>query len=372
MKLIILKTNLKEGLEKIERATSLNSTLPILKNCLIKTINNKILFSATNLEIAITSFVSGKTIEEGSLTIPINTFLSIINNLQEERITLESENDNLIIKTSDYQAKIQGAKKEDFPIIPQVSNMQNSIEISSGSLRETLEVVVASAQISGARPELNGILFDYQNLFLKIVATDSFRLSEKTLNNSFFKSTFSQNFKVIVPIKTIQEIIRLIKDVSGKTNFYLDPSQILFKIDDTEIISRLIDGEFPDYQPIIPQSIETEIVVKKDKLINAIKLASIFADRLSEIKISVLDGLKNIKISSSSSSLGENEYLTPAKIKGEKVNIVFNWRFLLEGLKNIKSEDVFLGLNGENKPALIKSPEDKSYFYVVMPIKTSG
>ncbi|MFA5386464.1 MAG: DNA polymerase III subunit beta [Candidatus Paceibacterota bacterium] len=371
MKLIILKTNLKEGLEKIEKIASDNSTLPILKNCLIETVENKILFLTTNLEIAITGFVSGKVIEGGSLTIPVYTFLNIINNIQEERINLESENNNLIIKTSDYQAKIQGIKKEEFPLIPKISNNQNSVEIASNVLKEALGLVEESAQVSGSRPELNGILFDYQVNFLKVAATDSFRLSEKTIPNSQFKSTIAQGFKAIVPIKTIQEVIRLLKDNTEKAIIYFDPNQILFKIDDSEIISRLIDGEFPDYQPIIPKEIDTEIIIKKDKLINAVKLASIFTDRINEIKISVLDNQKSIKISSSSSALGENEYLIPVKIKGEKNKAAFNWRFLLGGLKNIKGEDLFLGLNSENKPAVIKSPDDSSYFYIVMPIKTS-
>jgi len=372
MKFIVLRTNLKEGLEKIERATSDNSTLPILKNCLIEDSDNKIILSATNLEIAITNSISCKIIEKGALTIPLNTFLSIINNLSEERITIESENNNLIIKTSDYQAKIQGINKEEFPIIPKISNNQNFIEFPSIILKETFESVIDSVQTSGSRPELNGILLNYQNMFLKIVATDSFRLSEKTLNSSFFKSNNQQEFKIIIPLKTISEVIRLIKDPNSKTFLYLDPNQVLFKIDDTEIISRLIDGEFPDYQPIIPQNLDTEIIIKKDKLINALKLASVFTDRLNEVRISVLDNLKTISVSSSNSSLGENEYLIPAKIKGQKVKIAFNWRFLLEGLKNIKSDDVFLGFNGENKPALIKSPEDNSYFYIVMPLKISG
>ncbi len=372
MKLIILKTNLKECLEKIERIAGDNQMLPILKNCLIQTVDNKIFFSTTNLEIAITNFISGKIIEEGSITVPVNTLLNIINNLEEERITLETENNNLIIKTSNYQAKLQGIKKEDFPIIPKISNNQNSIEISSLLLKETLEAVINSAQSLNIRPELNGVLFDYQNNFLKIVATDSFRLSEKTINKNSFKSNTNQIFKIIIPLKTIQEIIKLIQNNTNNTTFYIDPNQILFSMDNTEIISRLIDGEFPDYQPIIPQSIDTEIIIKKDKLINAIKLTSIFTSRLNEVKISILDNLKTLNISSSNSLIGENEYLIPAKIKGQKIQIAFNWRFLLDGLKSIKGEDVFMGFNGEDKPAILKSPEDNSYFYIVMPVKISG
>lgn len=371
MKLIILRSNLKEGLTTIDKIGGENLNLPILKNVLIETSDNKIKLSSTNLELAITNHISGKIIEEGSLTVPINIFTSIINNLQTERIDLEIKDNNLTIKTDIYQAKIQGIKKDEFPIIPKINNEQNFLEISTATLKQSLSLIINAAQNSHLRPELNGILFDFQINYFKLAATDSFRLAEKTLNDNQFKTNLQKQFKVIIPLRTIQEVIRLIREDDSKTIIYFDPNQILFKNNDLEIISRLIDGEFPDYQAIIPKSTETEIITKREQLINATKLAGVFTDRLSEVKIIIKENTKNIEVYSAGQDIGENQYLIPAKIKGPALEIVFNWRFLLDGLKNLKSEDIILEFNGDNKPAIIKSPDDVSYFYILMPIKTS-
>lgn len=373
MKAVILKNYLKSGLETINRIGAENSSisLPILKNCLIETIDNKIKLVMTNLEIAVTNFIPGKVIESGNLVIPFNIFNSIINNLQTERINLESKDNSLVIKTENYQAKIQGDKKEDFPIIPKINNNQFFLEIPTISLKKSLSSVINAAQISEIKPELSGALFDFQVNSLKLAATDSFRLAEKNISNNQFKSNIDEAFKIIIPLKTVQEVIRVFKDDEDKINIYLDPNQILFKTENTEIISRLINGEFPDYQPVIPQSTETEIILNKEELINAIKLTSAFTDRLNEIKILIKDGAKNIEVVSYSQTLGENQYLIPAKIKGPSLEIVFNWRFLLDGIKNLDSENIYLGFNGDNHPVVIKSPNDASYFYILMPIKTS-
>lgn len=371
MKIIILKNHLKSGLETISKIGSENSsiTLPILKNFLIETIDNKIKLSITNLELAVTSFIPGKVIEGGSLTVPFNIFNSIINNLQTERINLESKDNYLIIKTDNYQAKIQGNKKEEFPIIPQITN-QSFLEISTSIIKKSLSSVICAAQISETKPELNGVFFDFQINSLKLATTDSFRLSEKNIVNSQFKSDINHEFKLIIPLKTIQEVIRIFKDEDDLIKIYPDPSQILFKTENSEIISRLISGDFPNYQSIIPESFETEITLSKEQLINALKLTSSFTDRLNEIKISIKENTKNIEVFSFSQILGENQYLIPVKIKGTSLEIVFNWRFLLDGVKVLDSENIFMGLNGNNKPILIKSPGDASYFYILMPIKS--
>jgi len=372
MKIIILKNHLKSGLEIISKIGSESSsiTLPILKSFLIETIDNKIKLSMTNLEIAITCYIPGKIIECGSLVIPFNIFNSIITNLQTERINLDSKDNYLIIKTDNYQAKIHGNTKEEFPIIPQI-NSQAFLEFPTAVLKKTLSSVISAAQISEVKPELSGILFDFQVNSLKLAATDSFRLAEKNIINTQFKSNIEQGFKVIIPLKTIQEVNRIFKEEDDQISVYFEPNQVLFKTENSEIISRLISGDFPEYQTIIPQSSETEIVLNKEQLINAIKLTSSFTDRLNEVKISVKESAKNIEVFSFNQILGENQYLIPAKIKGTPLEIVFNWRFLLDGVKVLDSENIFLGLNGDNKPVLIKSPGDISYFYILMPIKSS-
>ncbi|MEK7568265.1 MAG: DNA polymerase III subunit beta [Patescibacteria group bacterium] len=371
MKVIILKNNLKNGLDAINKIVGESNTLPILKNFLIETFDNKIKLSGTNLEIGINNFVPAKVIENGSITIPLNVFNSIIVNLQNERINLEVENNNLTIKTDNYQAKIQGIKKEEFPIIPQIKNTKFYLEIPVITIKNSLLSLINTPQTSELKPEINGVLFDYQVNVLKLAATDTFRLAEKTLYNTQFKSNIDAIFKTIIPLKTAQEVVRIFKNEDGENiNIFFDQNQVLFKNENIELISRLINGEFPDYQVIIPQSTEIEISLNKNELINAIKLASSFTDKFNEIKIIAKEKTKNIEVFSSIQGVGENNYLIPAKIKGKTIEIVFNWRFFLDGLKNIiDSEDVFIGLNNDNKPVIIKDPNNASYFYILMPIK---
>ncbi|MEK7193743.1 MAG: DNA polymerase III subunit beta [Patescibacteria group bacterium] len=371
MKIIVLRKNLKDGLGIISGVKSTNVNLPILKNFLIETIDNKIKLSATNLELAITCYVSGKIIEKGALTVPLDIFFNIINNLSDERINIEIKSNNIIIQTDNYEAKIQGINKDEFPIIPQIINNKSFIEISNQAVIESLNSIINSAQFSETRPELNGALFDYQINLIKLAATDSFRLSEKIIYDDKFKSPINNNFKLIIPSKTIQEAIKAFSSLPENTQAYIyfEPNQIMFKNENIEIISRLVNGEFPDYQPIIPKTTETELILNKEKLISALKLTSAFTQRLNEIKIIIKENTKNIEVYSSSQGLGENQYLIPTKIKGPTTEAVFNWRFLLDGVKPLKTESVFFGLNGGNKPALIKSPDDGSYLYILMPIK---
>src|SRR3990167_801293 len=256
MKFIILKKNLKDGLRAIEKITTDNLNLPILKNFLIESFDNKIKLSATNLELAITTFISGKIIENGGITVPLGIFSAIINNLQSERVNIELKNNKLLIKTDNYGAEIQGVKKEEFPIIPKITDDQFYLEINNSILKNSLTSIIDSVGVN-ARPEFNGILFDYQSTLLKLAATDSFRLSEKTIFNTQFESNFDKNFKIIIPNKTIQEIIKELQINESvemeKVFIYLDPNQIFLKNESVEIISRLINGDFPDYSQIIPK-----------------------------------------------------------------------------------------------------------------------
>lgn len=367
MKLVVLKNNLKDGLNAVERTASENSNLPILKNVLIKTFNNKIQLSATNLELAVTRFVSGKIIEEGSITVPLSTILSITNNANSERINIEVDNNTLIFKTDNYEAVIQGLPEEEFPIIPKVENTKNYIQLDSELFKEGFSKVINAAQFSEIRPEISGILLDFQMTNFKLAATDSFRLSEKTIHDNNFKTTFQRGFKIIIPLKTAQELLRIIN--GGQLNIFIDPNQILFKTEELEIISRLIDGNYPDYEQIVPKSLETEVVVNRDHLLSAIKLVSTFSGKVNDIKIKFDEGKKSLEVYSANQYLGENKYLVPAKIKGKVFENSFNWRYLLDGLRSFNNSDIVFGVNGDIRPSILKNPTDNSYFYIVMPIK---
>ncbi|MBI2024528.1 MAG: DNA polymerase III subunit beta [Candidatus Harrisonbacteria bacterium] len=369
MKIIILKSNLKEALSAVERAASENNNLPVLKNVLLKTYNNKIKIAATNLDLAVTKLTSGKIIEEGGITVPLSTFQSLVNNSDNERITVETEKNNLLFKTDNYTAKIQGVNQEEFPIIPRIESEENFIEMETPIFRDAVQKVLSAVQISEIRPEISGVLFDFQLTQLKLVSTDAFRLAQKTINNNQFKTNFKEGFKVIVPLKTITEAFRIFPD-NQSIKIQLDPNQILFKNEDSEIISRLIDGEYPDYEQIIPKNIETETVLNREQLINAVKLASNFSGKTNDVKIKINDNKKVLEVYSANQYLGENNYLIPVKIKGDNFKeIAFNWRYFIDGLKIIDGENLVFGVNGENKPSIIKASDDPSYFYIVMPIK---
>ena len=372
MKVILLKTNLKEGLSAVERGVTESNSLPVLKNILIKTFNNRIRIDSTNLEIGISRFVSGKIIENGSVTVPFHVLLGIVNNLDAERINLETDGNNLLIKTDNYEAKIQGISPEEFPIIPKISNLDYYLEINSDFLKKYISKVITCCQISEIRPEISGIMFDFQMTVLKLAATDSFRLAEASIFSNHFKTNFIRGFKVVVPMKTAQEIMRIFGDNQNIT-IHVDPNQILFKNEDSELISRLIEGEYPDYDQIVPKELKTELTINKNNFTNALKLVSNFSGRINEIKIKLKDGKKVLDVYSSSQYLGENNYLVPVKSKGEDFSEVkFNWRFLIDGLKTLETDNVLFGINGDSKPSLIKSPEDTSYFYILMPIKNGG
>ncbi len=374
MKIIVLKKNLKDGLVAVERAIAENNNLPILKYVLLNTSEGKIRLVTTNLELAVTTLVSGKIIEDGGIAVPFSTFSSVISGADNERIDIEVKNNNLHIKTDNYEAKIQGIQKEDFPIIPKLENSERYIEIDSSVLKESLNQVSNAAQISEIRPELSGVLFDLNPSaagVLKLAATDSFRLSEKTILNKQIKTNIENPLKIIVPLKTIQEISRIFSE-DGFIKILCDANQILVRNDKTEIISRLIDGGYPDYEQIVPKSSEVEVTVPRDGFLNALKLVSNFSGKVNDIRLRLKNEGKALELYSANQNLGENNYLIAVNSNNTKeIDVAFNWRYLHDGVKVSNSKEFIFSLNGEVKPAVMRPTDDASYFYLVMPIRNT-
>jgi DNA polymerase-3 subunit beta len=370
MKFIALKSNIKEAISIVEKASGDNINLPILKNVLIKTMDGGICFVTTNLEIAITHNVSGKVIENGEITIPIGLLSDIISNIQSDRLNFEKKGENLEVKTDNYSAVLHGLSSEDFPITPKIKNTKTNLEIKGVLLKEAIQQVMAASQFSDLRPELNSILFDFSIETLKCAATDGFRLAEKTIQAALFSVQEMDPFRILIPLKTNQEILRIIKD-EDLVRIFHDENQVLFKTDSSELISRILEGSFPDYSQLISSTFTAEIAVNREEFLNAIKLAGVFGQKNSEVRIKIHDNKKVIEINSADQSLGENNYLLPAKIKGDATEVFFNWRYLANALRAVKTEDVFIGLGEEVNPALIKSTTDNSYFYILKPIMKS-
>jgi DNA polymerase III subunit beta len=370
MKFIAIRSNIKDAISILEKATGENQNIPILKNILIEADENTITFTATNLEIAVNHKVAGKVIEAGKVTVPITLLSSLIGNIQSDRLNFEKKGNDMEVATDNYSATIHGMSAEEFPITPKINSGEGFLEIKGAFLREAIQQVTVASQYSDLRPELNSIFLNFSLENLRFASTDGFRLAEKTLPSNLFSAQTLEPFKILLPLKTGLEISRVFKD-EDVVRITMDENQVLFKTEKTELISRLIEGAFPDYSAIVPHDFAAEIVVDREEFANAVKLLGVFGQKNSEVKIKVHQNKKAIEMSSADQALGENVYTLAAKIKGELLEMHFNWRYLGDPLKAIKTDDIFLGVQEEANPALIRSTSDTSYYYVLKPILKS-
>ncbi len=366
MKLICLQENLKFNLNLTQNIIGKNLTLPILNNLLLETEKGRLKISSTNLEVGINTWTSCKIEKEGTITCPAKILTSFINNLPNKKIELEVKNNNLIVKCENYKAIFKCLSADDFPIIPKIKEPA-SIEINNSILKEGLEQVVGMVSFSESRPEITGVFLKLNKNNLVLAATDSFRLAEKTIFKAEKKPELAQ--PLIIPQRTVQELIRILTEKEGNLKICLGNNQILFDSEDVQIVSRLIDGQYPDYQQIIPGDFSIQIIINREELLNAIKVAGFFSSKINDIKLVLQNG--KIEISAQDQDLGENKTELSAEIKGKNIQIVFNYRYLLEGLSNINTKQVFLGLNSESSPAIVKPVGDETYVYLIMPIKAS-
>lgn len=376
MKLLILQEKLKEGLNIIERVSSKSLTLPILNNILLSTEKNFLNLAATDLEIGINWWALTKIEKEGKITVPSRLFFNFINLLPNKKINLEIKNNNLYIECENYKTQIKGISAEEFPIIPKVSEGE-TVSLKGSTFCQSLSQIVDIAVSSATKPEISGVNFSFEKNLVTIAATDSFRLGEKKI---FFKNDypFEKGYSLILPQKTVKEIINVFGEKEGELKIYFSPNQVMFECllaetphPQIQIVSRLIEGEYPNYQEIIPKKYTTQLKMDKSEFLNQIKTASLFSGKINEIKIKISPKENKIDIFSQSPEIGEYQSSIAAKIKGEPINISFNHRFLLDGLLNIKSSEVIFELNDESGPGVLKPVGDESYIYVVMPIKTT-
>ncbi len=366
MKLIILRTNLLEALGSVERAIGENINLPILKNFLVRALGGGIEFVSTNLEIAVERKTAGKVIEEGEAAIPFSIFNSIVRNLATERITIEREKDKIMVSSDNYESVIQDEDPKEFPIIPRIADTERFLKVKTEQLKDVLRNISLSVQYSTIRPEISGVYLSQSNGTLSFVGTDGFRLSEVVIGESSFSSTMD-DFSLIIPLRTVQEVVRMFNGVE-ELSIFTDSNQILFESDGEKIISRIIDGSFPDYKSVIPKDFKTTVSLDKNEFLNSLKLVSAFSGKANDVSLKTGENGKFLEISASDATLGKNVYKIPAKIKGDGFVVVFNWRYLLDGLKTYRGDEVDFRVSLD-KPAAITSPKEPNAIYIVMPIK---
>ncbi len=364
MRIVCLQENLKNNLNLTQNIIGRNLTLPILNNVLLATEDGRLKISSTNLEIGINTWTAGKVEKSGAITCPAKVLTNFVNNLPNKKVELEAKGNNLMVKCENYKATLNCLTADDFPIIPKIKE-PSLIEINNNNLKEALMGVVGETSLLESRPEITGILFKFDKNELRLAATDSFRLAEKVINDPKRKSEEIKS--LIVPQRTIQEVIRVLNERNGEVRVCLGVGQILFDGGDVQVISRLIDGQYPDYQQIIPKDFSSQAIIERADLLSVIRAASVFSNKTNSVKFSLSDG--ELEVLAQDADLGENKSQIKAQTKGKKIEVSFNYRYLLDGLANINTKQVFLGLISDANPAILKPIGDESYLYLVMPIK---
>jgi DNA polymerase-3 subunit beta len=288
-------------------------------------------------------------------------------------VTLTTKESGLTIDSKEQQSRLKTLPPEEFPIIPIFQEGDACIEVDTSAFFGGMAQVAGIAGQTQARPEISGVFVSFGQQACKLAATDSFRLAEQTL--SFPKAQPVQS-AFILPAKTAREAISVLGDQQGTTKIYISPSQVIFDLSpeqpgrpSIQIISRLIDGEYPQYQDIIPKEFVAKLVIEKNAFMNQLKAASIFAGKLNDVKLLVDQKKKGVELVSQSPDVGEHHSFLSAQAQGENVEVSFNWKFLLDGVMHMKGDEIELGLSGTESPAILRAPSQEGYLYVVMPLK---
>jgi DNA polymerase-3 subunit beta len=373
MHFISLQENLKKGLNIVGHATAKNINLPILNNILIKAENGNIELVSTNLEIGIVHQLRGKIEKSGQFTVDSKLITEYVNLLSGgEKVELEESNGELLVESGSYKTKIKGESSKEFPLIPVIPK-NSHYSCRAEELRQSLESVIFAVSNSENRVELTGVLFSFYKNKLSLAATDSYRLAEKELSVSGHAA--SEEAKVIVPSKTAQELLRILNNFSEagdgaapEVKIYLNENQILFTVDSVDLISRLINGHYPDYKQIIPTQSQTEVLAERAELLRAVKAAALFSK--TGINDVTLHFSKNkIVVTAFSGASGESRTELAATVSGGENEITVNYRYLVDGLNNVAGERVRISILNSNTPCLLKPEKNNDYLYIVMPIR---
>jgi len=365
VKLSLTQENLARALGSVGRLVSARASLPVLSNILLCTDGNRLRLSATNLEIGINYWVGSKVEQEGSLTVPARLLTDFVTSLPAGVINLESSGAILTISSPHFESKINGLAADDFPTIPQITD-EPAVRLSSAVLKEALSRVVIAASLDEARPVLAGVYLRAENGELVVAATDSYRLAEKRLQ----LPDGSTAFQVIVPARTIQEVLRLLGDVSDEVEIYLDDTQVMFRLGDVELVSRLIEGRFPPYQQIIPTRAESSFDIDTAEFARLVKVAGLFArESAGSVRLAIReDG--EIAVSSADSEVGGNKSTAECEVAGGDNEVSLNARYLQDATTVMKSARMRFSMTDKLSACVLAPADDDSYVHVIMPLRT--
>ena len=372
MKLTITQAQLAQGLGIVSRAVSPRSTLPVLNNILIATDEGRLRLSATNLELGITCWIGANIEEEGSVTIPARIFSDLVNTLPGEKVSLSlttrTQTLNIHCGTSNFD--IKGIDAQDFPPMP-VPDLSTGVELNIADFKEMINQVSFAASRDEARPVLQGVLMEINDNAISLAATDGFRISVRTAELS---SSQASPVKVIIPARSLSELARIATDGNQTVTMVVPPDrgQAIFHMQNAELVTQLIEGNFPDYRAIIPRSFKTRTIVSTKEFLKACRQAEIIAregNNVIRLNMVPQEGAPGtVEFSTQSEEMGSGEVVVDANIEGPELLIAFNVRFLSEVLEVIGTPNTVLETNANNTPGLLSPVGNDKFHHVIMPM----
>ncbi len=373
MKVSCLQENLAKGLSIVGRAVATRSTLPVLSNILLATDQGRLKLSATNLEIGITCWIGGKVEEDGAMTVPARTFVDLVGALPAERVDMELivRTQTLNLKCGRFENNIRGIDATEFPLIPTADDA-NAIRIDPDSLRTMINQVVFAAAADESRPILTGVLARFDKDQVTFAAADGFRLAVRTAP---LIEPVATPVSVIIPARALAELGRVSGDQESPVIINITPSksQVLFHLDNIDLVSQLIDGNFPDYAQIIPKKKETHTVVGATELLKACKAANVFARESADIvKLTIEPGSEiapgHVTVQATSAETGDNVGEMDATVEGAAIQIAFNVKYLIDFLSVANAAQVALETSTPSSPGKFTPVGDDTFLCVVMPM----
>lgn len=366
MKVTILQEELARGLAAVSRVVATRGQLPVLSHVLLEASTNGLTLSATNLELGMRVFVGGKTDTSGAVTVPAKNLAEFVSALQADQVTLTVDGEKLKIGNGRLGGTFTGISASEFPAFAKTIGDGGGVEIKREIIAEIYKQVAFAAATDESRPVLTGVQFTSGER-LVVTATDGFRMSRKMLSHL----SADMRSMIILPARAIGEVNKIASE--GRKESVLmtvipESNQVVFVYDKTELVSRVLEGNFPDVNKIIPVEFKTRTVIDTHELLRAVKAVAIFARENNNI-IKFRIGGSKFKVYAAASQAGESDAEVEAEISGEDLEIAFNYRYVIDFLGSVVGERVIFESNGSLAPGVWKSEQDESITHLVMPVR---
>lgn len=366
MELSVTQENLTKALSNVGRVASSKAGLPILSNILLRTDANRLLVAATNLEIASTHLVGAKIITPGAITIPARLVTDFVSSLPKGTIELKVKDNHLTISSGSYTSVINGVIADEFPELPTIDEKSSiSYSISPADFKQAVSQTIITSSNDSTRPTLTGVYWHSFEGGLYLAATDGYRLSERKLIDT------TSEVAAIIPTTTLQEVLRTLSDDVTEVDVLFDETQVRFRVGESEITSRLIDGNYPDYRQLIPNTSETTITLDTNEFVRITKIAGLFArDSGGSVTLTADNEKQTLAVRSIASEYGENTSNTPAEVSSDG-QVTLNSRYLSEALSVIDGDVVEFRFSGKLAPCVLTAKtKDVNYKHIIMPLKS--